>query len=58
VAQLTAEDLARLEREAQAHVKPNLGLSPTFQLEMHKDVLLKQWFAQHRQRQQEGRGDG
>lgn len=57
VAQLTAEDLARLEREAQAHVKPHLGLSPQFQLKMHKDVVLKEWFAQRQQLPQEGRGD-
>ena len=46
VAQLTAEDLARLEREAQAEVKPNMGLSPAFQMDMHRDSILKQWFAQ------------
>ncbi len=46
VAQLTAEDLARLEREAQAEVKPHMGLSPAFQIEMHKDSILKQWFTQ------------
>jgi hypothetical protein len=46
VAQLTAEDLARLEREAQAEVKPNIGLSPAFQMDMHRDSILKQWFAQ------------
>ena len=49
VAQLTAEDLARLEREAQAEVKPNIGLSPAFQIEMHRDSILKQWFAQRAQ---------
>ena len=49
VAQLTAEDLARLEREAQAEVKPNMGLSPAFQIEMHRDSILKQWFAQRAQ---------
>ena len=46
VAQLPAEDLARLEREAQAEVQPHIGLSPAFQLEMHKGNILKQWFAQ------------
>src|SRR5437870_5439113 len=46
VAQLTAEDLARLEREAQAQIQPHIGLSPTFQIQMHKDALLKQWFTQ------------
>ena len=48
VAQLTAEDLARLEREAQAEVKPHIGLSPAFQMEMHKDNILKQWFTRRR----------
>jgi predicted transcriptional regulator len=48
VAQLTAEDLARLEREAQAEVKSNMGLSPAFQMDMHRDSILKQWFAQRK----------
>ena len=52
VAQLTAEDRARLEREARAEVQPHIGLSPAFQLEMHKDNILKQWFAQRTQRPQ------
>jgi hypothetical protein len=56
VAELTAEDLARLEREAQAEVKPHIGLSPAFQLTMHKDTILKQWFAQRWQRHQEDSG--
>ena len=56
VAQLTTEDLARLEREAQAEVQPHLGLSPAFQLEMHKGNILKQWFAQRTQRPQEHSG--
>jgi hypothetical protein len=56
VAQLTAEDLARLEREAQAEVQPHIGLSPAFQLEMHKGSILKQWFAQRTQRPQEHSG--
>jgi biotin operon repressor len=56
VAQLTAEDLTRLEREAQAEVKPHIGLSPSFQLTMHKDTILKQWFAQQSQRQQKDSG--
>ena len=46
VAQLTVEDVAQLECEAQAEVQPNIGLSPAFQLDMHKDRILKQWFAQ------------
>ena len=57
VAQLTTEDLDRLEHEAQAHVKPNLGLSAKFQLEIHKEAVLKEWFAQRQQLPQEGRGD-
>jgi hypothetical protein len=53
VAQLTEEDMARLEQEAHAQVKPNIGLSPEFQIERYKDGLLKQWFAQRQQPQQE-----
>ena len=45
-AKLTAEDLARLEHEARARVKPNIGLSPERQLDAHKDDILKQWFGQ------------
>jgi hypothetical protein len=45
-ARLTAEDLARLEREAQAQVSPKIGVSPERQLEVHKDTILQQWFAQ------------
>lgn len=56
VAQLTAEDLARLEQEAQAEVKPHMGLSPAFQMAMHKDSMLKQWFAQRTQLHQERSG--
>jgi hypothetical protein len=56
VAQLTAEDLARLEREAQVEVKPHIGLSPAFQMTMHKDSILKQWFAQRTQLHQERSG--
>jgi hypothetical protein len=56
VAQLTAEDLARLEREAQAEVKPHIGLSPAFQMEMQKDNILKQWFTRHTQLHQEYSG--
>jgi len=47
VAQLSEEDIARLDREAQAQVKPNIGLSPEFQIERYKDGLLKEWFAQY-----------
>ena len=46
VARLSEEDMARLDQEAQAQVKPNIGLSPEFQIERYKDGLLKQWFAQ------------
>jgi hypothetical protein len=56
VAQLTAEDLARLEQEAQAEVKPHIRLSPAFQMAMHKDSILKQWFAQRTQLHQERSG--
>jgi hypothetical protein len=45
-AKLTAEDLARLEQEARARVKPHIGLSPERQLDAHKDDILQQWFAQ------------
>jgi hypothetical protein len=56
VTQLTAEDLGRLEREAQAEVKPHIGLSPAFQMEMHKDTILRQWFARRTQVHQEYSG--
>src|SRR5262245_35824317 len=46
VTRLNEEDIARLDREAQAQVKPNIGLSPEFQIERYKDGLLKEWFAQ------------
>jgi hypothetical protein len=45
-AKLTAEDLARLEQDARARVKPHIGLSPERQLAVHKDEILKQWFVQ------------
>jgi biotin operon repressor len=53
VAQLSAEDLARLEREAEAEIKPHIGLSPAFQMDMHRESILKQWFAQRMQPHQE-----
>jgi hypothetical protein len=56
VAQLTAEDLARLECEVQAEINPNIGLSPAFQMDMHRDSILKQWFAQRTQFSQERSG--
>jgi hypothetical protein len=45
--------MTRLDQEAQAQVKPNIGLSPEFQIKRYKDGLLKQWFAQHRPPSQE-----
>ena len=45
-AKLTAEDLGRLDHEARVHVSPKLGLSLERQLEVHKDTILQQWFAQ------------
>jgi hypothetical protein len=53
VAQLSEEEMARLDQEAQAQVKPNIGLSPEFQMERYKDGLLRQWFAQRQPPQQE-----
>jgi hypothetical protein len=53
VARLGEEDMARLDQEAQAQVKPNIGLSPEFQMERCKDGLLRQWFAQRQQPRQE-----
>ena len=38
-AKLTAEDLAGLEHEARARVKPHIGLSPERQLDAHKDDI-------------------
>jgi biotin operon repressor len=46
VARLSEADMGRLDQEAQAQVKPNIGLSPEFQMERYKDGLLRQWFAQ------------
>ena len=45
--------MARLDQEAQAQVKPNIGLSPESRVERYKDGLLRQWFAQRQQPQQE-----
>jgi biotin operon repressor len=53
VARLGEEEMTRLDQEAQAQVKPNIGLTPEFQIERYKDGLLKQWFAQRQQPQQE-----
>jgi hypothetical protein len=41
---LSPEDWARIEREAQAKVNPQLGLSTKRQLEVHKETVLRQWF--------------
>ena len=43
---LTEEEQERLEQEARSQIQPNIGLSEQFQIEMHKEVILKQWFAQ------------
>jgi len=53
VARLSEDDMARLDYEAQAQVKPNIGLSPEFQVERYKEGLLKQWFAQRQAPPQE-----
>jgi hypothetical protein len=42
-ARLSAEDLERLERKARAQVEPHLGWSIEWQLEVHKDTILRQW---------------
>jgi hypothetical protein len=44
--QLTKEQLERLEHEAQAQVKPGLGISEKRQLEVAKDAILMAWFEQ------------
>jgi len=53
VARLSEADMARLDQEAQAQVKPNIGLSPEFQMERYKDGLLRQWFTQRQPPPQE-----
>jgi transposase-like protein len=45
-AQLFEEDWDRLEREARAKVNPELGLSTSRQIDVHKDTILRQWFEQ------------
>ena len=45
-ARLSEEDLDRIEREARAKVKPDLGLSASRQIDVHKDTILRQWFEQ------------
>ena len=53
VARLSEADMARLDQEAQAQVKPNIGLSPEFQMERYKDGLIRQWFTQRQPPPQE-----
>jgi transposase-like protein len=43
---LSDDDWDRLEREARAKVNPDMGLSASRQLDVHKDMILKQWFEQ------------
>jgi transposase-like protein len=43
---LSEEEWDRLEREARAKVNPELGLSTSRQIDVHKDTLLRQWFEQ------------
>jgi transposase-like protein len=45
-ARLSDEDRDRLEREAQAKVNPDLGLSTSRQIDVHKDTILRKWFEQ------------
>jgi hypothetical protein len=43
-ARLSEEDWDRLEREARAKVNPDLGLSTSRQIDVHKDAILRHWF--------------
>jgi transposase-like protein len=45
---LSDDDRDRLEQEARAKVNPNMGLSTSRQLEVHKDAILREWFEQQR----------
>jgi hypothetical protein len=45
-ATLSEDDQQRLEWEARQKVNPALGLSATRQIEVYKEDILKQWFAQ------------
>jgi transposase-like protein len=58
-ARLSGEDWDRLEREARAKVNPDLGLSTSRQIDVHKDTILRQWFEQQttfRAAKEEGSG--
>lgn len=45
-ARLSEEDWDHLEQEARAKVNPDLGLSTSRQIDVHKDAILRQWFEQ------------
>jgi transposase-like protein len=58
-ARLSDEDWDRIEREARAKVNPDLGLSTSRQIDVHKDTILRQWFEQQttfRATKEEGAG--
>ena len=48
-AKLTDDDLARLDEEARKHINRKIGLSTERQLEVNKEDILKQWFAQQKE---------
>jgi transposase-like protein len=45
-ARLSEEDWDHLEQKARAKVNPDLGLSTSRQIDVHKDAILRQWFEQ------------
>jgi transposase-like protein len=45
-ARLSEEDWDCLEREARTKINPDLGLSMSRQMDVHKDTILRQWFEQ------------
>jgi hypothetical protein len=47
-AQLSPDDRARIDQEAQAKVNPHMGLSTKRQLEVHRDEILRRWFEERR----------